>query len=245
MGDFNSQPTDSIMKDFMDANGFINLIKSNTCFKGKGSCIDLILTNRKYSFKHSNSVETGISDHHHLICTMLKTTFSKAEPKLDHYREYKTFNFEKFKVSLGDALESCSANYDNFNQISTSTLNQNAPKKKKWIRGNHKPYMNKTLRKAIMLRSTLKNRANKSKDTRDIKMYKQQRNLIVRLNKDSKYSHFGNLDIRKGSKPFWNACTPYFTNKNSRDDTSIMLVEKKEFLVKRKFAQYSIRILAI
>ena len=54
MGDFNSQPTDSIVKDFMDANGFINLIKSNTCFNGKGSCIDLILTNRKYSFKHSN-----------------------------------------------------------------------------------------------------------------------------------------------------------------------------------------------
>ena len=27
MGDFNSQTTDSIMKDFMEANGFINLIK--------------------------------------------------------------------------------------------------------------------------------------------------------------------------------------------------------------------------
>ena len=64
--------------------------------------------------------------------------------------------------------------------------------------------MNKTLRKAIMLTST--GRANKSKD---IKMYKQQRNLVVRLNKDSKYSHFSNLDIRKESKPFWNACTPY------------------------------------
>ena len=102
--------------------------------------------------------------------------------------------------------------------------------------------MNKTLRKAIMLRSKLKNRANKSKDTRDIKMYKQQRN---RLNKDSKYSYFSNLDIRKESKPFWNACTPYFTNKHSRGDTSIMLVEKKKFLVKRKFAQYSISILPI
>ena len=87
--------------------------------------------------------------------------------------------------------------------------------------------MNKTLRKAIILGSKLKNRANKSKDTRDIKMYKQQRNLVVRLNKDSKYSYFSNLDIRKESKPFWNACTPYFTNKHSRGDTSIMLVEKK------------------
>ena len=93
-----------------------------------------------------------------------------------------------------------SVNYDDFNQIFTSTLNQDAPIKKKWIRCNHKPHMNKTLRKAIMLRSKLKNRANKSNDARDIKMYKQQRDLVVRLNKDSKYSYFSNLDIRKESK---------------------------------------------
>ena len=62
-------------------------------------------------------------------------------------------------------------------------MNQHAPKKKKWIRDNHQPRMNKTLIKAIMLRSKLKNRANKSKDTRVIKMYKQQRNLVVRLDK--------------------------------------------------------------
>ena len=39
-----------------------------------------------------------------------------------------------------------------------------------------------SLRKAIMLWAKLKNRANRSKDTRDIKMYKQQRNLVIRLN---------------------------------------------------------------
>ena len=84
-----------------------------------------------------------------------------------------------------------------------------------------------------------KNQANKGKDTRDIKMYNHQRNLMVLLNKDIKYSYLRNLDIRKKSKPFWNACKPYFTNKHSRGDTSIMLVEKEEFLVKREFAQYS------
>ena len=159
---------------------------------------------------------------------------SKAEPKLVYYRKYKIFNFESFKLSLGNAFGSCSANYDDFNQILTSTLNQHAPKKKMWIRGNYKPNMNKTLRKAIMMRSKLKNRENKSKDTRDIKMYKQQRNLVVRLNKDSKYSYFSNLDISKESKPFWNACKPYFTNKHSRCDTSIMLVEKEELILSEK-----------
>ena len=75
----------------------------------------------------------------------------------------------------------------------------------------------------------LKNRANRIKDTRDIRMYKQQRNLVVRLNKDSKFSYFSNLDIRKESKPFGNACKPYFTNKHSRG-----YVEKEELILTEK-----------
>ena len=46
--------------------------------------------------------------------------------------------------------------------------------------------MNKEIRKAIMLRSKLKNKANKSKTTADIAAYKKQRNYIVCLNKETK-----------------------------------------------------------
>ena len=42
MGDYISQPTDNLMKDFMEANGSINLIKCNNCFKGKCSYIDFL-----------------------------------------------------------------------------------------------------------------------------------------------------------------------------------------------------------
>ena len=38
----------------MNNENFINLVEANTCFEGIGSCIDLILTNRKYSFKHTS-----------------------------------------------------------------------------------------------------------------------------------------------------------------------------------------------
>ena len=62
-GDFNLKPTNPVMINFMDSKNFTNLIKNNTCFKGVGSCIDLILTNRKYCFKDTSSYETGISDH--------------------------------------------------------------------------------------------------------------------------------------------------------------------------------------
>ena len=42
--DFNAQLPDSVMKDFIKVNGLIKLIKENTCLKGHGSSIDLILT---------------------------------------------------------------------------------------------------------------------------------------------------------------------------------------------------------
>ena len=71
--DFNLNPTDPLMMTFLNEHDLINLIKNNTCFKGEGSCIDLLLTNRKFSFKNSTSFETGLSNHHHLIYSMLKT----------------------------------------------------------------------------------------------------------------------------------------------------------------------------
>ena len=59
----------------MNNENFINLVKGNTCLEGKGSCIDLILTNRWYSFKHTSSTETGLSDHS--IPSAMKTTFKR------------------------------------------------------------------------------------------------------------------------------------------------------------------------
>ena len=64
----------------MNEQNLLNFVKSNTCFKGEGSCIDLILTNRKYSFKNTCSFETGLSNHQHLIYSAMKTTFRSEEP---------------------------------------------------------------------------------------------------------------------------------------------------------------------
>ena len=72
LGDFNLEPSNPSIISFMNNQNLFNLVKSNTCFKGEGSCIDLILTNRKYSFKNTCSFETGLSDHHHLIYFVIK-----------------------------------------------------------------------------------------------------------------------------------------------------------------------------
>ena len=84
---------------FLNEHDLINLIKNNACFKRAGSCIDLILTNRKFSLKNSTSFETVLSDHHRLVYSMLRT-FHKEEPKALIYRDYKTFSLEKFSSEL-------------------------------------------------------------------------------------------------------------------------------------------------
>ena len=88
---------------FLDSSSFINLIKTNTCFKGKGSCIDLILSNRESSFKFTSTYETGISDHHHTVYTMLKSYFQNSEPKLLNYRDFKSFSPQAFEEDLSEA----------------------------------------------------------------------------------------------------------------------------------------------
>ena len=47
------------------------------------------------------------------------------------------------------------------------------PKKPKHFEGTITPHINKTLRKAIMKRSQLKNKANKTEDPKDILKYKK------------------------------------------------------------------------
>ena len=66
-----------------------------------------------------------------------------------------------------------------------------------------------------MKRSQLKNKANKTKDSKDILKYKKQRNYVFKLNNQSKQEHFDSLNPFLDSKSFWKSCKPYFSNKHS------------------------------
>ena len=189
------------------------------------------MTNRKYSFKNTNTFEAGLSDHHHMIYTMLKSTFEKAEPIKLTYRGYKNFSFDRFKADLENALKSCPNAYDCFEKCFPSKHNEYAPRKTKCVKGNNKSHLNKFLRRAIMKRSKLKNKTNKTKYPVDIKIYKKK-NYLAGSNKQAKFEYFNNLDCKRDTKPFWDRCKPYFSNKHSRRDTNIILKENGESLLK-------------
>ena len=123
------------LETFMETHNYLKLVKNNTCFKVSGSCIDSILTSRKYCFQGK-----------HVI-----------------YCNYKHFQWQHFEYNLTSSLNNFNGNFDVYEKAFTSALNSHVPKKVKLLRGNHKLHLNKKLRKAIMETSRLKNKANKSK----------------------------------------------------------------------------------
>ena len=85
-----------------------------------------------------------------------------------------------------------------------------------------------------MKRSQLKHEANKTKSVDDLIRYKKQRNFVVKLNKNCKKDFFDNLDTKNNSQSFWDKCKPHFSNKHSKGDSDILLIEKGELLLKNK-----------
>ena len=92
--------------------------------------IDLILTNRKFSVKNIQPLETGLSDHHHMVYTMPKTIFQKSEPKQLIYRDFINFYFESFKNDLLENMVTCDR-YDELDRKITMVQNKNAPPSEK------------------------------------------------------------------------------------------------------------------
>ena len=74
----------------------------------------------------------------------------------------KSFDGLKFREDIRNRLQKFkNLSVDDFKSIFVSAWNSNAPVKKKVARGNNAPFMNRTLSKAFMHRSKLKNRYHK------------------------------------------------------------------------------------
>ena len=83
ISDFNLSTENQHLDTLIQAYNLNNLINKPTYFQSnKPTCIDLIITNKKNLFKLSNTFEAGISDHHKLVSTILKSGSFKGTPKM-------------------------------------------------------------------------------------------------------------------------------------------------------------------
>ena len=85
-----------------------------------------------------------------------------------------------------------------------------------------------------MKRLRLKNKTNRSKNPVDTANYKRQRDLIISLNRQAKSEYFNEFSNTEGSRPFWETCKPYFSNKHARGDSKIIRIENDKMLLKMK-----------
>ena len=232
LGDFNCDFTIEGNKvlEFCDVYNLENVVKEPTCYKNplNPTHIDVILTNRSKNFQDTTTIETGLSDFHKMTITCLKCYFKKNPPRVVYYRNYKKFDEHRFRNDLHTEIYTNSENNTNYEEIKTKIMkqiNKSAPMKKKFIRANNSPFMNKKLHQAIMTRSRYKNRYNKNPTTENEMKYKKQRNICVNLLKKAKRTYYNNLDIKilNDNREFWKNVKPLFTNKQIRLSKAILI----------------------
>ena len=174
-------------------------MKEPTCYKNpeNPSCIDLFLTNCPRSFHNTCLYETGLSDFHKLVVTIMRPSFEPLPPKIIKYKNYKNSGEDKFRCLFKKRLNDFNTDditVDIFKMKFLNVLNKSAPLKKKYLRANHSRFVNKELNKATMQRSRLRNEYLKDKTRTARIAYKKQRNVCVSILRKSKKRYYQNLD---------------------------------------------------
>ena len=165
------------------------------------------------------TIETGISDFHKMVMTVLKLFYEKQKPKIIHYRNYKTFNANLFKEELNNELLNIDINNSElveFTHTVLSVLDKHATIKRKYIHANNSAFMTKELRIAIMQKSKLRQKFLKERTNDSKHLYSRQRNLCVSLLRKTKRDYFKKLNNKVISdyKKFWQTISPYFQRKS-------------------------------
>jgi len=219
------------LKDCLDVNGLTNVIKDPTCFKCTPTLIDLCITNKPKRFHKSITVDTGLSDFHHMICTATKSHVPKQKAITINYRSYKHFDQAKFIQELseapyhvGDIFDDIDDSYSFFHKLTMDIVDKFAPMKTKQIKGKRIPYMNSELRKAINVKNMVKRKYYKCKNNENWLRYRSHRNTVTNLRKKSMRIYMQNkCNSAKTGGGFWEAVKPIISHKSVKKDDNIML----------------------
>ena len=122
-----------------------------------------------------------------MTVSVLKMHIGQLPPRIISYWDFSNYHNANFINSLTEVLfeventEFFGKDPDCFYKVCTEVLNQHAPRKKKYLRGNNKPFMNKALSKAITQWTKLRNKFLKDPSVANKFSYNNQRNWFVSL----------------------------------------------------------------
>ena len=175
------------LDEFCNLFDLTNLVKSETRYtENHKSTTDLFLTNRPLSFQKTRTTETGIRHYHKLISTFFKFHCTRLKPKIIYYRNYESFNeeyslkdFENSNLSANS--DNLYENYTNLTQTFLKVVQKHARLKKKILKRNHAPFINREFRKEIYKRRRFRNKFWKDPSKENELLFKIQRNKCVSL----------------------------------------------------------------
>ena len=222
----------SKLVSFCDVFGLSNLVTAKTCFtKNSSSSIDAILTNRPRCFQKTSVFETGLSDYHGLVLTVMKSHLPRLKPKVIKYRSYKNFVPENFlsdvKLANFGATEDPEQAYDNLVCTFRKLVDKHAPLKTKVQRGNSAPFMTHELKKGIYTRTRLKKKFKKNPTKENENNFKRQRNKCVSLRRKAIKQHFKKVTENGlvSNRAFWNLVKPFLSNNGGLASNDISLIK--------------------
>ena len=146
IGDFNLCVGNTYLEATLENYDLNNLINMPTCYQSNNpTCIDLILTSKKNLFKLSDTFETGLSDHHKLISTILKSGGFKGRPKEKIYNRIGNLTPKVLKKiwNLEFRLNHLTSSSYDFETTLLKELNRHAPLKEKILLHNYNRFMPK------------------------------------------------------------------------------------------------------
>ena len=135
------------------------------------------------------------------------------------------FDNERFMNSLQYTLREESTDYSKNPEkhfaICHTVFSTHAPKKKKYISGNNKPFITKTFSKAIMQGTRFRNKFLKNPTDQNKLIYNKQRNNCEKKN-SAKLNEKGISNKRK----FWHTVKPFLSDK-AKSNEAIILVSNE------------------
>lgn len=244
LGDFNIEAGDECLENLEIKFNLEMLVKEPTCYKSvtNPSIIDHVWVSDRKSFVKTSTIETGLSDFHKLVVTTLNRKPPKNKPRILTYRNYQKFDEKLFRDELTKAIKSIEEaecfEYTNFEQTFRSLVDKHLPLKKKYVRSNAAPYLNKQIRKEIMIRSRRRNCYNTDPSAYNWNQYKIQRNKCLSLVRKAKQNYFSQINMKNLSdqRNFWKSVRPIFSEKATSEKVTSLVENGKNITENREIA---------
>ena len=222
------------LNDILNLYNLCNKITEPTCFKSSfPTVIDLCIVSKPTRFTAVYNKNCGLSDWHNLIVISSKLNVPKIKSKVLHYRSFKKFDEQNFKRDISyipfqvlDIFDDVNDKYWMYSYLISDIINEHAPLKKKFIKGNNAPYMNSKLKHIMYRKRMSQNNYWKHKGNKKLwEIYRKNRNEFVKVSKHSRQEYF-RTRCQNGAKDktFWQTIKPYITDKVTVD-SDIMLKE--------------------